>query len=79
MRREFEMTDEEHQELVNASKPVMLIKTCGHWPRSPQENANAVWERLGKKYGFVWWTAQSEPGKSQKAFTAEVENKECDI
>ena len=71
MRVEFEMTQQDLDELLEACKPVMLIAlNCG-MPRSPQENANSAWEALGKKMGFDYMTVKPS-AKGQKFFSAEV-------
>lgn len=49
---EFEMTESDLLDLMNASKPTMAVALhCGP-PASPQEMANAAWARLGEKMGF---------------------------
>lgn len=70
-RKEFQMTDEEHREILDACKPVVAIKVGNHWPSSPQENANRAWQALGKKRGFKWDTVKPLPSKGDKYFTAE--------
>lgn len=73
-RKEFEMTDAEFAELINACKPAPLMYLSGGTPmfRTPQENANAAWARLGEKRGFDGKTVRGVSGKSEKFFTAEV-------
>ena len=72
--RNFEMTEEELDELMSASKPVVMIALqCGQ-PSSPQENANAAWRRLGEKYGFNHMTVQPRGG-SKRCFSAEPVDK----
>ena len=46
-RQEYEMTEEDLQIILDACKPVPYMIIGGVAPRSPQENANAAWERLG--------------------------------
>ena len=82
-RVEYEMTDEELQEILDACKPTryMIIGNC--MPRSPQDNANAAWERLGKKRGFDYLTVRPVDGQGDKFFTAvpsetEVQRQERD-
>ena len=45
-RKEYEMTEEEFNELLDACKPVPYIIIGGHEPPSQQENANRFWKRL---------------------------------
>jgi hypothetical protein len=71
MRKEFEMTDAELKEIIDASKPVPYIVIGNILPSSPQENANRAWQRLGYKLGFDYLTVRPVPGKSVKFFTAE--------
>lgn len=71
MRREFEMSEEDLEKLLEASRPIPLIGiNCGPIS-STQERANAAWSLLGKKMGFVPMTARPIPGKSPRFFMAE--------
>ena len=70
MRKEFELTQEDLDEILTASEPVTYIVVGGHPPSSPQENANRAWQQMAEKYGFVWDTAQPIDGKSQRFITA---------
>ena len=71
MRREYEMTEEQMNRLLEASKPVIYMIIGGMPPSSPQENANAAWNDLGRELGFDYMTVQPVPGKSNRFFTAE--------
>ena len=65
------MTQEDLNELKDACKPVpMIALNCG-MPSSPQENANAAWERLGKKMGFYHMTVQPAGKGGERFFIAE--------
>lgn len=70
-RKEFEMTKDELAELLDACKPVPYMIIGGIAPRSPQENANDAWEKLGKKLGFKHMTVKPVAGKGVEFFTAE--------
>ncbi len=72
MRKEFELTQEQYDELMVASQPVPYIIAGGLEPTSQQESANRAWERLGKELGFEYMTARPVPGKGALFFTAEV-------
>jgi hypothetical protein len=72
MRKEFELTQEQFDELMAASQPVPYIVVGGHPPMSPQESANRAWKKLGEELGFEYMTVQPVPGKSTHFFTAEV-------
>lgn len=72
MRKEFKMTEEQHERILEASKPVRYMVVGGVEPRSPQENANAAWENLGNELGFRYMTVRPIPGKSSRFFTAET-------
>ena len=72
MRREYEMTEEQEKRLLEACRPVPLIMLQCGMPRSPQENANAAWERLGLELGFFHMSVKPIVGKSGRFFTAEV-------
>jgi len=70
-RREYEMTQDDLDVLLAAAKPSPLIMMqCGLAP-TPQECANAAWDALGHKMGFVGSTVLAIPGKSNRFFTAE--------
>ena len=51
-RVEYKMTEQDHEDLLEACKsvPYMIVGTS--IPSSPQENANRAWAILGKKMGF---------------------------
>jgi predicted TIM-barrel fold metal-dependent hydrolase len=70
MRREYEMTQVQLDAIMDACKPVPYIVIGGHAPRSPQENANDAWERLGEELGFRHMTVQPL-GVNPRRFTAE--------
>ena len=72
MRREFELTQEQYDTLMDACKPVPYMVIGGMIPRSPQENANAAWHRLGEELGFDEGSVHPVPGKSDHFFTADV-------
>ena len=72
MRREFELTEDELTELLDASKPVPYLIANGTSPSSPQENANRAWERLGTKHGFQSRTVQPVRDKGDRFFTADA-------
>ena len=69
-RREYEMSDEDFKEMLEAMKPQPLIMShCGPTP-SPQQLANEAWWKLGRKMGFDGGTARPSPGKGPRFFTA---------
>ena len=72
MRREFEMTEAQFEELLDACKPTPLMFISGGIPisRTPQENANVFWSELGIELGFDFMTAQ--PSGKERFFTAET-------
>lgn len=47
--RQFRLTQEEVELIVRASRPRVLTLDD---PRTPQELCNAIWIKLGHKYGF---------------------------
>ena len=68
--REFEMSQEQLDKLLDACKPVpMIALQCGT-PRSPQANANDAWAALGKELGFDAMTVRPT-GKGDRFFSAE--------
>jgi hypothetical protein len=70
MRREYEMTQEQLDKLLEACRPTMYIVANGVGPRSPQENANDAWARLGDEMGFQYMTVEPT-SKGDRFFTAE--------
>jgi hypothetical protein len=69
-RTEFEMTPDDLDVILKASKPTVGIMVGGSFGPDPQENANAAWKALGKKMGFEWNTVQPIRGKGNRFFTA---------
>ena len=69
-RIEYEMTEEEFQEMLEAMKPQpQLLIQLGPRP-SEQQLTNEAWWRLGRKRGFDGGTARPVPGKGPRFFTA---------
>ncbi len=73
MRREYELTDEQHAKLLDACKPTPAMWGRGGMPmfKSPQENANAAWADIGREMGFDSMTVRPVAGKSSRYFTAD--------
>lgn len=67
---EYEITQEDLDKLLEASKPVPLIALQCGMPSSPQERANSVWKELGGRLGFDHMTVRPIPGKGYRFFTA---------
>lgn len=68
-RKEFQLNDEQYQELLQACRPVPAIALhCGPIS-SPQENANRAWCALGQKLGFDGMTVMPS-AKGERFFTA---------
>lgn len=72
MRREYEMTEEQLTQLLDACKPVPYMVMGGVEPSSPQENANSAWAALGREMGFDGMSVKPVSGKGQRFFTAEA-------
>lgn len=70
MRKDYEMTQEDLDALLDAMKPVPYMVIGGIVPSSPQENANAAWKALGDKMGFKHMTVRPN-GKGDRFFSAE--------
>ena len=73
MRKNYEMTEEQLKRMLDAGKPTPCMYLPGGQPmfRTPQENANRMWEALGKEMGFEFMTVQPT-GKGARFFTAEA-------
>lgn len=70
--KDFEMTKEQFREIMNACKPtpVMYLSGGKSMFKSPQENANYAWKKLGKELGFDYMTVKPN-GKGDRFFSAE--------
>lgn len=68
----YEMTEEDLKELLDACKatPVMFLSGGTPMGSSPQENANRAWKKLGDKMRFDSITVQPVSGKPPRFFTA---------
>jgi len=69
-RTEYELTEEELRELLEACKPTPCMLIGGYATPTPQENANRAWEALGRKRGFDVETVQPVSGKGDRFFSA---------
>ena len=69
-RTNYEMTEIDMKELMEAMQPVPVMKIGNYAPPSVQVNANRAWERLGKKMGFDYETVQPRQGYGTRFFTA---------
>ena len=72
MRKQFELSDDQFDTLVEECKPVRYMVFGGMPPSSPQENANRAWCALGREMGFDGMTVEPVPGSGDKVFTAEA-------
>ena len=75
MNTQYTMTQVQLEKILDASKPVRYMVFGGMEPRSPQENANSAWKRLGDELGFDHMTVQLVDGQPQTVFTAEQRTK----
>lgn len=71
-RTEYEMSQEDFDAIINASKstPAMFLSGGASMFGTPQENANAAWAALGREMGFDYMTVRSVPGKGERFFSA---------
>ena len=74
MRKEFEMTQEQLDRILEAGKPTPVMYLSGgiRMGGSPQENANAAWTSLSHELGFDFMSVRPIHGKDQRFFTAEA-------
>ncbi len=72
MRKEYEMSDADLNELLESMKPQPVMYGCGGVPlfQSVRERANAAWKRLGDRIGFDYLSVQPT-GKGDRFFSAE--------
>lgn len=80
VRKEYTMSQEQRNSLLDACKPVPLMYLSGGVPMgpSPQENANAAWRKLGEEMSFKWDTVRPLPGSCDKHFSAEPKSKDAE-
>ena len=73
MRKEFTMSKEQLDKLLDACKPTPVMFLSGGRPmgRSQQEKANDAWAELGKEMGFDSMSVRPVSGKGLDIFTAE--------
>jgi len=73
MKKDFEITQEQLDQLLDACKPTPVMYLSGGTPMfdSPQENANRAWAKLGKELGFKPMTVTPN-GKGDRFFSAEA-------
>jgi len=68
--KDFEMTQEQLDTLMDAMKPIpMIALQCGE-PSSPQARANLAWNALGNTMDFDYKTVRPN-GKGDRFFSAE--------
>jgi len=68
-RRNFTLTDDQYERLLNASRPVPYMIISGMEPATPQQNANDAWRAFGVELGFDWETVQ-KVGSDLRTFSA---------
>lgn len=70
-RKEFYITEQQYDKLLDACKPVPAMYLSGGtlMGPSPQENANRAWCELGKEMGFDGMTVKPS-SKGKLFFTA---------
>ena len=71
-RKEFEISQEDLEKLLKASRPTPVMYISGGIPMAgtPQENANQAWATLGKRLGFDAMSVRPVSGKGNRFFTA---------
>lgn len=69
-RANYEMSQADLEDILDACKSVPYIVIGGVAPRSQQENANRAWARLGSRMGFDPMTVQPISGKGMRFFSA---------
>lgn len=72
MKKEFQMTDDEFNEIKSiAQDTTPVMKFGNYWSgMDKQDRANAFWKILAAKYGFIWDTGEPVPGKPSIFFKA---------
>lgn len=70
MRKEYEMSKEQLDRILEACRPVPAIMLQCGMPESPQASANRAWTELGKEMGFEPMSVRPT-SKGDRFFTAE--------
>lgn len=71
MRQQYRMTDDELEQVLNASKPVPYMVFGGREPSSPQENANNAWQGIADRVGCDKFTIGPAASGDIQEFSAE--------
>jgi hypothetical protein len=71
-RREYVLTDEQLQTLLERMKPDPVLYGSGGvpWFSTQQEKANRAWVALGEELGFDGKTVEPVPGKPRNVISA---------
>lgn len=56
--RRYELSPEQYQEVVDASRSAAYLVVGGVGPTSPQHRANLLWRQFADEMGFDWATVQ---------------------
>ena len=75
-RKEYEMTQEDFDKILEASQPVPYLVVGGHEPVSQRDRAMAAWSELGSRMGFDYMSVKPT-GKGDLFFSA-VPNEEIE-
>lgn len=70
MKKEFQMSKEQLQIILDASKPVRYMGYGSMEPSSPQENSNRAWQNLANELGFDLYSVEPVNGKGNDFFMA---------
>lgn len=65
----YQLTDDEYNELLEASKPTPYIVIGGREPEGPYEKVMRIWKRISVRVGCDWQTVG--PGPTEKEFCAQ--------
>lgn len=65
----YQLTDDEYNELLEASKPVPYMVFNGTVPEGPVEKSERIWRRIAERVGCDWRTIGAGP--TEKQFCAE--------
>lgn len=71
MKKQYRMTDEELQSVLDASKPVPYLVFGGMAPPSPQENVNRAWAAIARAHGVRQMSIGPASTGDQRDFIAE--------
>lgn len=71
MTRMYEMTEEQYQRVLAASRSVPYMVFGGHEPTNPRVRIEDAWRAVAHEHGCDWLTIEPAVGHGDRFFCAE--------